>query len=126
GLPTGPGPWPPPAPSRRQPPARGPRPPEMRPSDLPPAPPERRTGYFEAVTLYERGLEAVQRREYERAANLFSSVLRQYPEEKELHERVRLYLSICQRRASTREEAPQTIDERLYAATIAINGGNYD
>ncbi len=48
------------------------------------------------------------------------------PEEKELHERVRLYLNICQRQASQRETAPQTIDERLYAATLAINGGSYD
>jgi tetratricopeptide (TPR) repeat protein len=53
-------------------------------------------------------------------------VLRQYPEEKELHERVRLYLNICRRQAAQREDAPQTIDERLYAATLAINGGQYD
>src|SRR4029078_7466921 len=54
------------------------------------------------------------------------SVLRQYPEEKELHERVRLYLNICERQAKQKETAPQTIDERLYAATLAINGGQYD
>ena len=54
------------------------------------------------------------------------SVLRQYPEERELHERVRLYLNICQRQATQREAAPQTVDERLYAATLSINGGQYD
>jgi tetratricopeptide (TPR) repeat protein len=53
-------------------------------------------------------------------------VLRQYPDEKELHERVRLYLNICQRQATPREQAPQTIEERLYAATLSINGGRYD
>src|SRR5262245_29227971 len=61
------------------------------------AAPQRRSTYFEAVALYERGLEALQRHDYGEAANLFESVLRQYPEEKELHERVRLYLNICQR-----------------------------
>ena len=50
-----------------------------------------------------------------RALELFQSVLRQYPEEKELHERVRLYLNICERQATPREAAPQTIEERLYA-----------
>lgn len=97
-------------------------------SPAPPSPPapQRRTTYLEAVGIYERGLEALQRREYDRAANLFGSVLRQYPEEKELHERVRLYLNICQRQATAREAAPQTLDERLYAATLAINAGNYD
>ena len=39
---------------------------------------------------------------------------------------MRLYLNICQRQAAQREAAPQTIDERLYAATLAINGGQYD
>ena len=85
-----------------------------------------RLGYVEAVALYEQGLEALQRHGYRQAADLFESVLRQYPDEKELHERVRLYLNICQRHTTPREPAPQTIDERLYAATLAINGGRYD
>lgn len=88
--------------------------------------PQRRSTYFEAVSVYERGVEALQRHDYATAENLLSSVLRQYPEEKELHERVRLYLNICQRQASVQEASPQSVDERLYAATLAINGGNYD
>lgn len=91
----------------------------------PPAAPRRSTS-AEAVALYERALEALQRHEYAGAANLLESVLRQHPEEKELHERVRLYLNVCQRQATQREIAPQTIDERLYAATLAINGAKYD
>jgi tetratricopeptide (TPR) repeat protein len=87
---------------------------------------QRRSTYFEAVALYERGLEALQRHAYQQAATLLESVLGQYPEERELHERVRLYLNICQRQATQREAAPQTIDERLYAATLSINGGKYD
>jgi outer membrane protein assembly factor BamD (BamD/ComL family) len=76
--------------------------------------------------LYERGVEMLQRHEYQHAAETFESVLRQYPEEKELHERVRLYLNICRRQAAPRESTPQTIEERLYAATLSINGGRYD
>src|SRR5580704_1804378 len=90
-----------------------------------PVAPQRPT-YLEAVALYERGVEALQHHDYREAARLLESVLAQYPEEKELHERVRLYLNICQRQASQRETAPQTIDERLCAATLAINGGSYD
>lgn len=86
----------------------------------------RRATYLEAVALYERGVEALQRHDYRSAIEQLESVLRQYPEEKELHERVRLYLNVCQRHAAPREAAPQTIDERLYASTLAINGGKYD
>jgi outer membrane protein assembly factor BamD (BamD/ComL family) len=90
------------------------------------ASPQRRSTYFEAVALYERGLEALQRHDYRAAIDALESVLRQYPDEKELHERVRLYLNICRRQAAQREDAPQTVTERLYAATLAINGGQYD
>src|SRR5207248_6109545 len=88
--------------------------------------PQRRSTYFEAVAVYERGLEALQSHDYQTAAQLFESVLAQYPDEKELLERVRLYLNICRRQVSPRENTPQTIEERLYAATLAINGGQYD
>ena len=91
-----------------------------------PTTPERRATYFEAVALYERGLEALQRHAYQQATNLLESVLLKYPDERELQERVRLYLNICRRQATQREAAPQTIDERLYAATLSINGGQYD
>jgi tetratricopeptide (TPR) repeat protein len=86
----------------------------------------RRSTYFEAVALYERGLEALQRHDYENAIQLLHSVLTTFPEEKELHERVRLYLNVCQRQATIRDESPTTIEERLFAATLAINGGRYD
>lgn len=88
--------------------------------------PQRRSTYFEAVAIYERGLETLQRHDYQGAAEFFDSVLRKYPEEKELHERVRLYLSICRRQATPPEAVPQSVDERLYASTLALNGGQYD
>jgi tetratricopeptide (TPR) repeat protein len=95
-------------------------------SPQPPASPQRRTTYFEAVAIYEKGLEALQRHDYGAAIDLLKSVLRLYPEEKELHERVRLYLNVCERQATPREASPQSIEERLYASTLAINGGKYD
>src|SRR6476619_5810431 len=65
-------------------------------------PPVRQT-YIEAVAIYEKGIEALQRHDFNHALELLQSVLRQYPEEKELHERVRLYLNICERHATPRE-----------------------
>jgi tetratricopeptide (TPR) repeat protein len=97
-----------------------------RPPPSQPGGPPRRSTYVEAVAIYERGLDALQRHDYNGAIALLESVLRLYPEEKELHERVRLYLNICRRQVTPREAVPQTIDERLYASTLAINGGKYD
>jgi outer membrane protein assembly factor BamD (BamD/ComL family) len=107
-----------------------PKPTKELPQEVEPRPqaelPSQRSTYVEAVALYERGLAALQKHAYAQAIDLLESVLRQYPEERELQERVRLYLNICQRQATRQEASPQTIDERLYAATLAINGGLYD
>lgn len=89
-------------------------------------PPQRRSTYLEAVAVYERGVEALQRHNYPSAIELLESVLRLYPDEKELLERVRLYLNVCRRQKTPPEAAPQTVDERLYAATLAMNGGQFD
>jgi rhomboid protease GluP len=56
---------------------------------------------------------------------LFKSVLVQFPEEKELNERVQLYLAICERHLRTAPE-PTNTEERLYAATLALNRGDAD
>jgi tetratricopeptide (TPR) repeat protein len=85
-----------------------------------------RSTYVEAVALYEQGLDALQRHDYDAAVDRLRSVLQRYPEEKELHERVRLYLKICERHTTPRDSAPQTIEERLYASTLALNRGRYD
>ncbi len=81
---------------------------------------------MEAVARYEKGLEALQRRDYGRALERFRSVLTGFPDEKELHERVRLYLNICERHTTPKTALPRTVEERLYASTLAINGGKYD
>src|SRR5262245_64251292 len=75
---------------------RKPGPETVQPAESAPAAPgpQRRSTYFEAVALYERGVESLQRHDYREASAILESVLRQYPEEKELHERVRLYLKI--------------------------------
>jgi len=78
------------------------------------------------VAIYEKGMEALQRHDYNKALELFEGVLTSFPEERELHERVRLYLNVCKRHATPPAATPQTVQERLYASTLALNGGRYD
>ncbi len=82
--------------------------------------------HLAAVRLYEQGVEALQQRDFARAAQLLDSVISSHPDEKELHERVRLYLNVCHRQASPPDHTPQTPEERVYAATLAINAGVYE
>lgn len=85
-----------------------------------------RAGHDDAVALYEEGLAALQAHEFSRASALLRSVLSRYPEERELHERVRLYLNVCERHMAPRTASPSTPEERVFAATLAVNAGNYE
>lgn len=80
----------------------------------------------QAVELFERGFTALQRREFKEAARLLSSTLELFPEEKELHERARVYLAVCERQAPGHAHAPRTLEERVNSATVAINRGAFD
>jgi tetratricopeptide (TPR) repeat protein len=91
-----------------------------------PRPPVIRAGYTDAVALYEQGVAALQAHEYARASTLLRSVLSGYPEEKELHERARLYLNVCERQVESRAATPKSPEERIFAATVAFNTGDYD
>jgi len=84
-----------------------------------------REAYAKAVTLYERGLKALQRKNYERAAAAFAKVL-EFPEERELHERARLYLNVCERESGSEPKVPRAVDARILAATLALNRGDVD
>jgi len=49
-----------------------------------------------------------------------------FPEERELIERSRVYLTLCERQLKPLTAEPQNTAERLYAATIALNNGRVD
>jgi len=90
----------------------------------PPPAPVRKPTYHEAVAMYERGLQALQRRDFAAAADALRNVIQRYPDERELLERARLYLKVCERELEPKEPTPKTADEWVYAATVALNAGD--
>ncbi len=103
-------------PARRDPPTTA----KQKPAPLAPPPldPGRK-----AVELFEKGLRALQQRQHAKAGEFLSSLVTSYPDEKELHERARVFLAICKRQAAA-APSPRTLEERLGAATLAINRGD--
>jgi Tfp pilus assembly protein PilF len=90
----------------------------------PTPPPPRKPGYYEAIAIYETGVRALQRHDFDKAAEQFRQIIERYPEERELHERSVLYLRVCERETARRPAGPQTVQERVYAATVALNAGD--
>jgi tetratricopeptide (TPR) repeat protein len=75
----------------------------------------------EALAMFQRGMEALQRHAYPDAATAFQAVIMGFPAERALLDRARVYLELCQRESGRRPPPPKTIEERLTAATAALN-----
>lgn len=88
--------------------------------------PPRRPTYVEAVGLYEQALRTLQQHNFAKAADLLQHMVATFPEERELIERSRVYLSLCERQLKPLTAEPQNTSERLYAATIALNDARPD
>ncbi len=82
-----------------------------------------RSGYVDAVAIYGQALRTLQQHRYAKAAELLRYVIGTFPEERELIERSRLYVSLCDRHLTPPVAEPGDTHERLYAATLALNAG---
>jgi tetratricopeptide (TPR) repeat protein len=78
----------------------------------------------EAVGLFQTGMAALQRHEYLPAAEGFRSLLSRFPGERALLDRARVYLGLCERELLRHPSQPMTAEERLTAATAALNNGD--
>ena len=103
-----------------------PAPAQPPPSPQPPPVAVKKPAYYEAIAIYETGVRALQKHDFAAAADQFRTVIQRYPDERELLERARLYLRVCERETANRPAAPKTPDERVYAATVALNAGDPD
>jgi len=91
----------------------------------PAAPPFGPSSHDQAVEAFERGFQALQQRQFGKAAEFLGAVVNNFTDEKELQERARVYLAICERQV-VRELKPRSFDDRLHAATVIVNRGAFD
>src|SRR4051812_30991806 len=80
--------------------------------------------HIQAVELFQRGMESLQKHAYKAASESFKAILDRFPTERVVAERSRLYLELSERELKRRPADPRTIEERLTAATAALNSGD--
>ena len=78
----------------------------------------------EALPLFQDAMAALQRHAYQAAATGFRALITRFPAERALLDRTRVYLALCERELQRKPPAPRTIEERLTAATAALNNGD--
>jgi tetratricopeptide (TPR) repeat protein len=74
-----------------------------------------------AIALFQQAMDLVHRRRFEGAAEQFRQLLDLYPREGALLDRARVYLELAQRELNRKPANPRTVEERLTAATAALN-----
>tara|TARA_B100001123_G_scaffold450629_1_gene622553 strand:- start:1321 stop:1884 length:564 start_codon:yes stop_codon:yes gene_type:complete len=77
----------------------------------------------EPITRYEEGLRLLQERQFKQASEIFNELLANYPDEKELNERVRVHLAVCDRHLHRASFEELNKEEHLFAGTLALNAG---
>ncbi len=90
-------------------------------------PMDRRTS--PAIDAFERALKALGKREFEKARDQFSALLSAYPEERELLERARTYVAVCERAlAESRRSSfrPKSFEDLLAYGVYLHNRGEFD
>jgi tetratricopeptide (TPR) repeat protein len=82
---------------------------------------------LQALELFEKGMKALGKRDYERARDHFESLTTSFPEERDLLERARAYLALCARHVEKRPAfRPKTFEEMLHHGVYLHNRGEYE
>jgi tetratricopeptide (TPR) repeat protein len=73
---------------------------------------------------YDRGVAALQKKKLEEAERHFLDLIQKYPEERELVDRARVYLTVCERQRRDPRPALTEPEDFYYAAVLEKNRGN--
>jgi tetratricopeptide (TPR) repeat protein len=71
-------------------------------------------------------MRTLQQHNFSKAADLLHHMMATFPDERELIERSKVYLALCERQLRPLTAEPQNTAERLYAATLALNASDLD
>ena len=109
--------------SRRSTAAKGSRKPEPAKKKTAPV---RTANLDKAIKDYEDALKLFAKKEFSKAATLFEAVIRDYPIEREVGDRSRIYLTVCRARTATTTVKPKTAEDFYLHGVVASNEGRLE
>lgn len=92
-----------------------------------PGPIERRTN--QALEAFEKALRALGKKEFDRAREQFVALLSDYPEERDLLERARTYVAVCERAVAESKRSafrPKSFEDLLTYGVYLHNRGEFE
>ncbi len=79
-----------------------------------------------ALKEYERGIQLLRKQNYSEARTHFRAVLDGYPQEREILDRSRIYIRICDDMTEKPEFHPRKPEDHFYLGVIKTNEAEYD
>ncbi len=81
----------------------------------------------QAVELFERAMKAIGKRDFEKARELLATLQKSHPDERDILERARAYVAICDRALAPQTAyKPRGFDEHLHYGVFLHNRGDYE
>jgi tetratricopeptide (TPR) repeat protein len=80
----------------------------------------------QAVQAYLHALEQLRRKQYAEAIDGFKSILKAHPQEKEIGDRCRTYIRVCERDMDDKIVPLKRADDYYYRAVVESNRQRYD
>jgi len=79
-----------------------------------------------SVKQYEAAVKLLYSHEYEKAKPAFEKVITEFADDKEVVERSRIHLRLCEQKMARKPVAPRTLDEHYDWAIALMNEGKYE
>ncbi len=83
-----------------------------------------RVRYQKAVEAFEKAIKVLHKGDANRAQEQFTAILEAYPEEIEIADRARIYLTVCGRHLAPARR-PKTVEDTVNFALMRHNEGDY-
>jgi len=94
--------------------------------DKPPRPPKVNPVRTASLKQYEAAVRLLYSHEYEKAKAAFEKVIAAFADDKEVVERSKIHLRLCEQKIARKPAAPRTLDEHYDLAIALINDGKYE
>jgi tetratricopeptide (TPR) repeat protein len=79
-----------------------------------------------SVKQYEAAMKLLYSHEYERAKAVFERIVNSFADDKDVLERARIHLKLCEQKMARKPPAPKTLDEHYNLGIALMNEGRYD
>ena len=82
--------------------------------------------YEKALSAYSQAMKSFHKGDYKKADELFKAFLDKHGSERELIDRVQIYLNVCETRQSKEEVQLKTFDDFYHYGVFKTNHGHYE